>query len=209
MGFEANTPKLVQAFARASALMAKGAEQALKQSGQEFQREMTLRRFQSYRLVGPRPDDRLNSRSGMLKKSIGYRTSGSTLGDLSISVFSSGLAYSNLQEYGGTITPKKGKYLAIPLRPALAANGVSRRGGPRAYPDGFFFTSKKGNLLFGITKGKGKNAQIVPLFLLKDRVTVPPRLGFRKTWISLADQRLARIKAGMQAGLARAFGGVV
>jgi len=70
--------------------------------------------------------------------------------------------YASIQEHGGTIRPKKRKWLTVPLP------GV--KGTVSNYPDGFFIKSKAGNLLFVIRKGK---YGIQPLFVLKKEVKIP------------------------------------
>jgi len=68
-----------------------------------------------------------------------------------------------------TITPKKAKFLAIPIGEGLTASGVPRFASPRQVPDGFF-VSTKGRLLFG-TK-RGKRGKFRPLFTLVKSVLV-------------------------------------
>lgn len=70
-----------------------------------------------------------------------------------------------------TITPKRAKYLAIPLAAAKTPAGVAR-GGPRDFPDTFVFRSKAGNLIIG----QRRRDRVVPLFVLKKRVTIPTRV---------------------------------
>jgi len=74
-----------------------------------------------------------------------------------------------LTEETKTITPKN-KYLAIPIMDNLTDDaGVARFRSPLQVPGGFFFTSKKGNLLFGV---KGDDGGVKPLFAMKESVTV-------------------------------------
>ena len=101
-----------------------------------------------------------------------------------------------LQEYGGDIVPKAAKKLAIPLPAALTAAGVAR-GSPRSFPDTFIQKSKAGNLLIFQKKGDG----IVPLFALKDRVTIPPRLGMFDTWDDHKPDRARLIERAAKAAL--------
>lgn len=79
-----------------------------------------------------------------------------------------------------TITPKKAKYLAIPLQVAQTAAGVAR-GGPRSgiWGKTFIAKSKAGNLIiFGRSDGtkKGTGTSPIPLFVLKSKVVIPRRV---------------------------------
>lgn len=92
-------------------------------------------------------------------------------------------AYARMQEYGGTITAKNGKYLTIPLKWNQTAAGSTRITAREAISaGGFFRTSKAGNLiLFG--KQVVGSQGIVPLFALKTSVSIPTdeskRMGAR------------------------------
>jgi phage gpG-like protein len=84
------------------------------------------------------------------------------------------MKYAALQNFGGTVTAKSGKFLAIPI-----AN-LPRSAKPRDFTNTFFAKSRKGNLILFEnlgTKGKGKNktANIRPLFVMKESVTIKPR----------------------------------
>ena len=81
--------------------------------------------------------------------------------------------YANIHEHGGTITPKRAKYLTIPLSGNLTERGVMRVP-PKSVVNAFFATSKKGNLImFGESPLAG--GEIVPMFVLKDKVVIPAR----------------------------------
>lgn len=73
------------------------------------------------------------------------------------------------------ITPKKGKFLAIPIGEALTGAGTLKgeySGGLRSITDGFFVKTKTGRLLFGIKQGK--RGKFRPLFTLVKSVLVQP-----------------------------------
>lgn len=205
---EGDLSKLKRGLEHLPAATFKNAQKAFRQSGQEFQRKMTLERFRPYS-GWKNNTDQLQSRTGFLKKSIGYSVTGSSLGELELRVYSAGIKYANLQEYGGTITPKNGRYLALPIGKALGPRGIPKKRGPREYPDGFFFTSKRGNLLFGVRVGKGKRKKIEPLYWLRESVKIPPRFGFRKTWNELGKNRYLRVRSAFRAGVREAFGGPI
>jgi len=86
----------------------------------------------------------------------------------------SDLVYAGIQETGGTIVAKGGK-LTVPLVPSSELAG--RRA--RDIPGLFKITSKAGNLILA-TKGPSPGT-LKPWFVLKDQVTIPPRLGLFKT----------------------------
>ena len=91
--------------------------------------------------------------------------------------------YMMVHEFGsdGDITPKKGKYLRLPLPPAKTKAGVDRRSGGslRGDKDFRFVTAKylKGNnpLLIHVPSGK-------PWYVLKKSVRIPPRPTISKAY---------------------------
>lgn len=81
-----------------------------------------------------------------------------------------------VHEYGGTMKGD-GKLLTIPLPAALNSNGTPKKRSAREWNNTFVAETKKGNLIIFQRRGGRK---IVPLYLLRDTVYVPPRLGFGK-----------------------------
>lgn len=69
-----------------------------------------------------------------------------------------------------TITPKRAKFLTIPIGENLTGAGVARFTSPRQVPDGFFVKTKTGRLLFGYKRGK--RGKFRPLFTLVKSVFV-------------------------------------
>jgi len=88
----------------------------------------------------------------------------------------SGVPYARIHEFGGTIRPKRAKWLTIPVGPALTASGVAR-GPARSFNLKFVPVSKAFALLVG-TAGKGKKAAEAVFFVLVKSVKLRPRLGF-------------------------------
>jgi hypothetical protein len=86
-----------------------------------------------------------------------------------------GVSYLGIHEYGGTIR-SKGKLLTIPLPAAKARTGQAPPFA-RQWKNTFVATSRAGNLLIFQRRGR----EIIPLYLLVERVTIPPRLGMRET----------------------------
>jgi hypothetical protein len=205
---EGDLKKMKRGLERVPQATFRAVERAFQQSGQEFQRQVTLNRFRPF-TENRNTTSIMQSRTGFLKKSIGYKVSGSSFSDLELRVFSAGIKYANLQEYGGTIRPVNRKYLAIPIAGALGRRGIPKKSSPLDYPNGFFFKSSRGNLLFGQMVGKGKRKKLELLYSLRKSVKIPPRFGFRKTWTELGGNRIKRIRAAFQDGMRQAFGGSI
>ncbi|WP_342399594.1 hypothetical protein NST20_13040 [Weizmannia sp. FSL W8-0676] len=90
-----------------------------------------------------------------------------------------------IHEYGMTINPKNGKYLAIPSHPK--AKGKS----PRDFNDLFFIETEKGNGL--LAKEKGKDSFDVYFVLVKS-VTIPERSFLRSGYDENIDKIYKKIK---------------
>ena len=147
-------------------------------------------------LTGGTTDTRLRARTGKLRAScIPIKTEikeGSVEGGISFGTVY-GRVHIGPKGQMTTITPKKGKYLTIPLPAAMTGAGVAR-GSARQGPWGetFVAKSKAGNLIiFGKRKiMSGKKAgelrgKITPLFLLLKSVRVKARIHPEdiKAWI--------------------------
>jgi hypothetical protein len=92
-----------------------------------------------------------------------------------IGVTGSATRYATFLIKGGTITPQKGKYLAIPVGPALTGAGVSRYASARDVPGLVFIPrTRSGNAILAKVTGTGKNRQLTPYFVLKTSVTIGP-----------------------------------
>jgi len=122
--------------------------------------------------------DTLSKRSGTLTNSIvsSVRIAGDTFSTIQ-GMIGSDTPYAAIQEFGGTIKAKNVTYLTIPLRAALDGNGVPLKSKARDWPNTFVARSKAGNLIIFQKRG----TSIVPLYVLKTSVTIPPRLGMKKT----------------------------
>ena len=216
-----DTKRFQQAVKKIPAALNIEATKALKEHGTYFTARIKKGQFTGYTGRQGTEGGLLQNRSKLLRNSFGFEVSGSisTGSQLTLTVFSSGVKYARLQEYGGVIRPKRAKYLTIPLRDAMTASGVQR------YPDGArgLFTSypdqmsvvrspKSGNLFIvsdgkpGAKTAKGKNSKTQWLYILKKSVKIPPRLGFRKTFESptMAGDRRARLRVATNRALARA-----
>ena len=96
----------------------------------------------------------LKRRTGMLARSVDGWMAGELEGVIGVKPDSVVSKYAwLLGSEQKTITPKSGKFLAIPIGENLTGAGVARFSSPRQVPDGFF-VSTKGKLLFGYKQGK-------------------------------------------------------
>jgi hypothetical protein len=109
----------------------------------------------------------LSVMSDTLKKLDGRSVKVGVLGSANREV----LAYATANEYSATITPKKGKWLAIPLKPELKGKS------PREF-----------NLVFKMVKNgkavlaKSDNGKLEPYYLLVKQVVIPERSFIRSTF---------------------------
>gem|GEM_PF-2637503 len=85
-----------------------GMQKAFKRAGQSWHVGVSKRFAGS---TGPRS---LRNRSGALQRSIKDVVTGSELRDLKLTLSVQGTPYARIQEFGGEVKPKKGKYLTIP-----------------------------------------------------------------------------------------------
>ncbi len=90
----------------------------------------------------------------------------------------------NLQEKGGTVSPKSKKWLTVPVGAALTGAGVKRFDAPTALRQGAFFPTKAGGAFVpmiarrggpGIRAARKSGFSFVSLFTLKQSVTIPAR----------------------------------
>lgn len=88
-----------------------------------------------------------------------------------------GAFYLRTHEFGAVIRARGNGWLTIPLRAALDNRGVPIQPTARAWANTFVQRSRAGNLLIFQKRGR----DIVPLYVLKKEVRIPPRLGMSLT----------------------------
>ena len=144
----------------------------------------------------------LSKRSGGLLRTLSTRrvtVADSGSGPIEVSFKLSGKAA--VHERGATITPRNARYLTIPLPAALDSRGVPLRSSAREWSDTFIRRSRRGNLLIFRKDGGGG---ITPLYVLKKRVTIPPRLQFGDAFEAgkdrLADEIAVQVLREFQGG---------
>lgn len=217
MGFQIRTAELRKAFQRAPEAISKRMRKGLVDSGNEFVRAVQTERFTGY---SPGRSEMLKRRTGFLRRSVGQQVTGSTLSDLSLRVFTAGANYAALQEFGGTVKPKRSRFLTIPTKANLTAGGDARYPSARDFINSHkgqtFFLRRGTSLLLmwnkpsaaarksGGVRGKDKP---VAMFRLVRSVAIPPRFGFGSTWEKLATSRRDRLQGAASAAVREVFGG--
>ncbi len=121
----------------------------------------------------------LSRRSGRLVRSVrqSVKVKGSKVENVEGRIGTPGIVYGRMHEFGGKIRPKKAKYLTVPLDAALNKDGTPKKKSAREWDNSFVAKSKKGNLII-FQRRAGK---IIPLYVLKEEVTIPPRLKMGET----------------------------
>ena len=165
---KAQIDKINKAFDDLPDLMQQAGKKALSIHGREF-----IRWFTKKRLTG-RPG--LKRRTGSLARS--FKTNVLELSGAMVLMVWTTSKYARIHEFGGIVTPKKSKYLAIPTNAALTKAGATRYASPRNVP-GLSFMQRKGGLPF---MGKVEGGRVRAYFLLRKRVKIPPRLELGKSW---------------------------
>lgn len=147
---------------------------------------------------------RMRRRTGDLLRSIVGRveSSGSTL-DVVIGVRRD-LGYPWLQEQGGKITPKRGKFLAIPTGPALTGAGVHRYSSPRDVPGLRFQAIRGGAMGLLVRDVPGRRARSEIYYILVRSVTIRPKRylldAATEARAGLPERLRARLQAVIQGG---------
>lgn len=99
------------------------------------------------------------------------------------------------QEFGDVIRAKGKGYLAVPLPAALNGDGTPKKASPRLWARARVIKSRKGNLLIAVRNGR----QWTPLYVLKEQVKVPARLGLRKELKKDRKKLMDDVRAGIKA----------
>jgi len=144
-------------------------------------------------------------KTGMLRRSFGVNGPGSINeirdGGLTVRI-GTNLPYARIQEYGGIIRPVNVKALPVPI--GVEGQRVMREfGGDLRRADLTYIPRKGKDPLLVRMIGKGKNARMQVLFVLKQSVRLPARPYMRPT-VKLARSSMQR---EAQIGARRVMGG--
>lgn len=141
---------------------------------------------------------RLKRRSGDLARSFNATSAGDKLENLRWIIYTTS-PYAAAQEFGADIEPVSAKALTVPLNAAMTRTG-RKRGKARSFENTFVQRAKNGKLFIFQRYGRG-GKKIRPLFRLMDKVTIPPRLEFFKTWQDQNDALMAKVAQAVDAAL--------
>lgn len=217
MPLELNADKFLKAKQQVPNLLRKSLKFGLQEIGDRFQFLMNRDQF-SGKLTGKwrrnRSKKKLANRSGALRRSQNFTVRGLSTDSLTLrATIGDALTapYARLQEKGGTIVPKRAKALTIPMPDNLTPSGQARFPRAKGMQGVFLLKTKKGAFLvrksagFDPFGGSGQK-QLEFLWMLKKKVTIPPRLRFVATWESTSFERwrTAKLNARVAKALEKA-----
>ena len=142
---------------------------------------------------------RIQSRSGLLRRSLRTSTTGTSLKNLQASFYSAGsvsgkpVPYAPIQEFGGTVRAKKaytkvpgGPYLNIPTKSNQTSAGVMRKSARTVFNEGGYIRKTKSNK-WGVFLGNKM------MFVLKKEVHIQPKLSM----ISSSERQIKPLLASL------------
>lgn len=191
-----------QAAARLTALRAAipaAARQALTVVGGN-----AVRYLKEHELTG----GSLGVRSGRLRNSVGLEM-GQDAAGLTVRVFAGrgeGVNYAGIHEHGGTITPKRGRFLAIPVGPARTPSGVARGGweSPRTAPVKLRFVPIRGGSMGRLVIDRKTSTETA--YLLVRSVRIKPKHFMARTQALALSAMPAAFSDRVKAAIVRIVG---
>lgn len=194
-----DSKRLAAKFRAARQAVTTGARLAVRHAVERSEFEVVRKNFTGY--SGGSGLKQLQNRSGMLRRSVGHKVTGSTLGTI-VGKIGASAPYARAHEYGRPpVNSKRGKkFYTIPDKSMLTSAGVLRRPITSFRSDkSAFFLWLGGNLKFVQKKGRGAKAKLQILFHLYRFPTkpIPPRLGIRAAVKKQVPVMLSRIKEVM------------
>lgn len=178
-------------------------KKSLSRALQRFHADFTARRLSS-----KVPGQSLGRRTGTLARALSFETTGDRLDRLRGRVFfdrthitvgtiggSGDTTYAHTHEFGATITPKRAKWLTIPIGEALTPAGVAR-GTIRDFPEGFFFRPGA-DTLEGLFFVREVGDRLEFLFALRKRVRIKASLHFIDDWRAFRRELIKELSKGV------------
>ena len=105
--------------------------------------------------------------------------------------------YARIHEEGGVITPKRGRFLAIPLPPVLNARGIAKSK-PRDQKLTFVPIHGGAAGLLVKPSGRGKRRVFVAHWFLAPRVTIPKRPYLAPSMREVAEKAPAQLQSAIR-----------
>lgn len=144
----------------------------------------------------------LQSRTGALARGLSSKTDGGSLNSLRLRLRASNVPHARAQELGAVITPRRAKWLWIPLGANKTPAGVPKRTPRQFFQERGSFIRTRGDS--GVAFAK-RGRRLVPMFALRKRVVLPgpkttggpSRLGFFETWDKLGPERARRHRVAL------------
>ena len=202
--FDSNSEEFAKRVKASEQQLFKVAHNGMVQMNEEWINRMKTDHFANGYYPGKTRGLKLRVRRGALRSSTGGKVSGKTLGDLKALLRIGGgrAGYAPTQEWGAPISHR---YMRIPLKAALTPTGrtkpgaIPRRSGSVWKTSSFGRTVviESGGKLFIVGrkkyKPKAKYKGNVLLFILVEKVKIPPRLRATQEVIDVAGKDLDRI----------------
>lgn len=164
---QTNAATVSARFSKASSAMPEKILGAMRRIGVSVQKQMVAEELSG---------QSLNVRTGNLRRAVTWQILMEASGvAVRIGASLGKAVYGRIQAIGGTILPKRGKYLTIPLQPVLTAMGVARfsarelfatKGAVGGYKS--VFVNKRGTAIMGVLPLGG----VEPVFALKTSVKI-------------------------------------
>lgn len=167
------------AMQKAPRIFKKEMKAVLEKEGEKWKARVRAR-FVPFQRHTNSPQAKLFHRSSKLKRSIKYKVSGRGVNDvqMNLTVGNKNTPYANIQEHGGTIRPRNGKYLTVPMNYALTSKGnVKSRARIRKQGDSYV-TDLGSTFLLNRSGGRkyiavDVNGKVKVLYSLRKEVTIP------------------------------------
>ena len=121
----------------------------------------------------------------------GVRVFGSNLSNIRGHVI--GPSYVKLLDEGGTVSPTRAQYLAVPLQAALRPDGSPKLPGPRSWKNilkTFIWKSQKTGKSYIVYKKPSDDTKFVFLYALVDEVDIQKRKGFLTRALNLTSPQV-------------------
>ncbi len=111
-----------------------------------------------------------------------------------------GQGYARLQEFGGVIRPVRARALTIPTALNVGADGLPKyksAAALRGLGRTILVTTKRGQFVIMVREG----GEYRPMWILRQSVRIPARLGFYRAWRSRDAARRRQLRSSVAAAI--------